>query len=105
MAGFGHRGPSGQGVGLQACITLGLGQRGQLPDSAVEALPVAAFVFKQGFKSGHPFVIRRLGAKGRIVGARHPLRKGLLLMGSLGSEVSGVDRAPIVFYVGLQYLR
>ncbi|WP_133499067.1 hypothetical protein [Cognatilysobacter terrigena] len=39
------------------------------------------------------------------VGARHPLREGLLLMGSLGTEVSGPDRAPLVFYVGLQYVR
>lgn len=38
------------------------------------------------------------------LGARHPLREGLLLMGSLGSEVSGADRAPLVFYLGLQFL-
>lgn len=38
------------------------------------------------------------------VGARHPLREGLLMMGSIGSEVSGPDRAPLVFYVGLQYV-
>lgn len=38
------------------------------------------------------------------IGARHPLREGLLLMGSLGSEVSGADRVPLVFYLGLQYV-
>ncbi|WP_133480306.1 hypothetical protein [Cognatilysobacter segetis] len=39
------------------------------------------------------------------VGARRPLREGLLMMGSVGSEVTGRDRAPLVFYVGLQYVR
>lgn len=39
------------------------------------------------------------------VGARHALREDLTLMGSLGSEVAGPDRAPLLFYVGLQYLR
>lgn len=38
------------------------------------------------------------------VGARHPLREGLLMMGSIGSELTGPDRAPLVFYVGLQYV-
>ena len=38
-------------------------------------------------------------------GARKPLRKNLLLMGSLGSEVSGTDRQPLVFYLGVQMLR
>ncbi len=38
-------------------------------------------------------------------GMRHPLREGLLLIGSLGSEISGEDRQPLIFYWGLQYVR
>ncbi|GAB1595011.1 hypothetical protein [Lysobacter claricitrinus] len=39
------------------------------------------------------------------IGARYALREGLLLMGSLGSEVSGVHRQPLVFYLGVQHVR
>lgn len=38
-------------------------------------------------------------------GIRHALREGLLLMGSVGSEISGDDRQPLIFYWGLQYVR
>ncbi len=39
------------------------------------------------------------------VGLRHPLSEHTVLMGSLGSEVSGDGRQPLVFYLGMQLLR
>lgn len=39
------------------------------------------------------------------VGARHPLRKGLLLMGSLGREWGDGEPPATVFYLGIQILR
>jgi len=39
------------------------------------------------------------------LGMRHPLSDRVILMGSLGSEVSGEARQPLVFYLGMQLLR
>ena len=39
------------------------------------------------------------------VGARHPLRSGLSLMGSLGRQSGAGESASTVFYLGLQYIR